>query len=53
MRLSTALSGSGITQEKLILGVSEVESLSLAKDFDTVDAGRIEWIENLPLLSQT
>jgi len=38
----------GIAKKILILGVSEVESLSLAKDFDiTLTVAGLEWIENL------
>ena len=38
----------GISKKILILGVSEVESLSLAKDFDiTLTVAGLEWIENL------
>ena len=38
----------GITKKILILGVSEVESLSLAKDYDiTLTVAGLEWIENL------
>ena len=38
----------GITKKILILGVSEVESLSLAKDFDiSLTVAGLEWIENL------
>ena len=38
----------GITKKILILGVSEVESFSLAKDFDiTLTVAGLEWIENL------
>ena len=38
----------GIAKKILILGVSEVESFSLAKDFDiTLTVAGLEWIENL------
>lgn len=38
----------GIAKKILILGVSEVESLSLAKDFDiTLTVAGLEWLENL------
>ena len=38
----------GIAKKILILGVSEVESFSLAKDFDiTMTVAGLEWIENL------
>ena len=38
----------GISKKILILGVSDVESFSLAKDFDiTVTVAGLEWIENL------
>ena len=38
----------GIAKKILILGVSEVESFSLAKDFDiTLTVAGLEWIDNL------
>ena len=38
----------GIAKKILILGVSEVESFSLAKDFDiTLTVAGLEWLENL------
>ena len=38
----------GIAKKILILGVSEVESFSLAKDFDiTLTVAGLEWIKNL------
>ena len=38
----------GISKKILILGVSEVESFSLAKDFDiTLTVAGLEWLENL------